>query len=135
MTDLQTITISWDPPCHSNKLELTATTDVAPFVLIKFLTSAKMLEAVALCASLNPLWTMASPGTPGNRVELGFTWLIFRSTRTDKLDNKDQIRRAFDISVSVITAKLTIESDLSLGVRRSRSSVAANTQQKLESGK
>jgi hypothetical protein len=37
-----------------DKFELTTTTELAPFVLIRFLTWARMAGAVALWASLNP---------------------------------------------------------------------------------
>lgn len=118
---------------NRRKLGLTATTDVAPLVLIKFLTSVKMLVAVALCASLNPLWTMTSPVTPGKRVELSGTWLILKSVRSDKLCIQRLGQPTLKSSVSLIKTKLTIGLDLSLGVRRSRIFVAANTQQRLGS--
>lgn len=75
-------------PISQNELkksELTTTTDVAPFVLIRFLTWVRMAGAVALCASLNPPWTKTPPGTPGNRLELSGTWAMFKSSRIDKL--------------------------------------------------
>ena len=115
-----------------SKFGLTATTDVAPFELIKFLTSVRIAEAVALCASLNPLWTRTSPETPGNRVGLGFTWLTFKSLRTDKLDNS-WCTVNFLVSNHLITIGRTIELDLFLGEKRSQISVVANTRRKLES--
>ena len=100
---------------------------------IKFLTWARIAGAVALWASLNPSWTKTPPGTPGNKLELSGTWPISKSVRIDKLSvTKDRGRHKINLSVNSATTRRTIELDLSLHGRRSRSSVGANSQQNLE---
>jgi len=69
---------------------LTVITEVAFLELIRFLTSVRMVLAVALCASLNPWCTCALLGTPGNSEASSGALLMFRSVRTAKLGDQRQ---------------------------------------------
>lgn len=84
-------------------------TEVAFMELIKFLTSVRMVLAVALCASLNPWCTCALLGAPGNSEVSSEALLMFRSVRTDSLGNQQQSVPDFRLAVGVS------QEDLQLG--------------------